>query len=32
MEGSFQPQLFFAAGCVFVDFAIAVTFYPVIKT
>ena len=32
MLGSSQPQHFFAAGCVFADFAIAVIFYPVIKT
>ena len=29
MEGYSQPQYFFAAGCVFADFAIAVIFYPV---
>ena len=32
MAGSSQPQHFFAAGCLFADFAIAVIFYPVIKT
>ena len=32
MVGSFQSQHFFAAGCVFADFAIAVIFYPVIKS
>ena len=32
MAGSSQPQHFFAAGCLFSDFAIAVIFYPVIKT
>ena len=31
MAGSSQPQHFFAAGCLFADFAIAVIFYPVIK-
>ena len=30
MAGSSQPQHFFAAGCLFADFAIAVIFYPVI--
>ena len=29
MAGSSQPQHFFAAGCLFADFAIAVIFYPV---
>ena len=32
MACSSQPQHFSAAGCVFADFAIAVIFYPVIKT
>ena len=32
MAGSSQTQHFFAAGCLFADFAIAVIFYPVIKT
>ena len=32
MAGSSQPQHFFAAGCVFANFAISVIFYPVIKT
>ena len=32
VAGSSQPQHFFAAGCIFPDFAIAVIFYPVIKT
>ena len=32
MAGSSQPQHFFSAGCLFADFAIAVIFYPVIKT
>ena len=32
MAGSSEPQHFFAAGCVFADFAIAVIFYPFIKT
>ena len=32
MAGSSQQQHFFAAGCVFADFAIAVIYYPVIKT
>ena len=32
MEGSSQPQYFFAELCVFADFAIAVIFYPVIKS
>ena len=32
MAGSSQPQHFFAAGCIFADFAIAVIYYPVIKT
>ena len=32
MAGSSQPQHFFAAGCLFADFAIDVIFYPVIKT
>ena len=32
MAGSSQPQHFFAAGCLFADFAIAVNFYSVIKT
>ena len=32
MAGSSQPQHFFAAGRLFADFAIAVIFYPVIKT
>ena len=31
MAGSSQPQHFFAAECVFADFAIAVIFYPVMK-
>ena len=31
MAGSSQPQHFFAAGCLFADFAIAVIFHPVIK-
>ena len=31
MAGSSQPQHFFAAGCLFADFAIAVIFFPVIK-
>ena len=32
MAGSSQPQHVFAAECVFADFAIAVIFYPLIKT
>ena len=32
MAGFSQPQQYFAAGCIFSDFAIAVIFYPVIKT
>ena len=32
MAGASQPQHFFAAGCLFADFAIPVIFYPVIKT
>ena len=28
MAGSSQPQHFFAAGCIFADFAITVIFYP----
>ena len=32
MAGSSQPQHFFAAGCIFADFAIALISYPVIKT
>ena len=32
MAGSSQPQHFFDAGCVFADFAIAVIFYPTIKS
>ena len=32
MAGSSQPQIFFAAGCLFADFAIAEIFYSVIKT
>ena len=32
MAGSSQPQHFFAEGCIFADFAIAVIFYPVIKS
>ena len=32
MAGSSQQQNFFAAGCVFADFAIAVIFHPEIKT
>ena len=30
--GSSRPQNFFSAGCLFADFAIAVIFYPVIKS
>ena len=30
--GSSQPQHFFAAGCIFADFALTVIFYSVIKT
>jgi len=32
MAGSSQPQNFFAAGCIFADFGIALIFYPVKKT
>ena len=32
MAGYSHPQNFFAEGCLFADFAIAVIFYPVIKT
>ena len=32
MAGSSQPQHFFAAGCIFADFVIALILYPVIKT
>ena len=32
MAGSSQPQYYFATGCLFADFKIAVIFYPVIKT
>ena len=32
MAGSSQSQHFFAAGCIFADFSIAVIFYPAIKT
>ena len=32
MVVSSQPQIFFAAGCLFADFAITVIFYPEIKT
>ena len=32
MAGSSQPQLFFAAGCLFADFVIAVKFCLVIKS
>ena len=31
VAGSSQPQHFFAAGCVFADFAITLIFYSVIK-
>ena len=31
MAGSSQPQNFFAAGCLFADFAIAFVFRPVIR-
>ena len=32
MAGSSQPQPFFAAGCIFAVFGIALIFYPVKKT
>ena len=32
MAGSSQPQHFFAAGCIFADFVIALIFYPIKET